>query len=128
MNHTYLVRDDAREIYDLGKGTYDWPTLIATPETSAGASSGHPFRVDPDADRVASDLRRNWEEESGGEADPRYFLLVARDVIRWSTGAEIRQTDEGSFDGWRVLPGRQDDGQKTGSRHSNDHPEWPPLD
>lgn len=122
----YLLKDDRREIYNLGKGTGDWAALLAAPEYSGAAEQGTPFRVCQDVEYVAGLLEADWAESSCQISSdlPDYFRLVAADVIRWAGEDLVRSSSDSGHDGWRDPDGSWDDGHVTGSRYSNDHPEW----
>ncbi len=121
----YLIRDDVREIYDLGKWTHNWARLIADPDGEAAAARGGSFTICQDAGVIADRLRRDWAEERMPVV-PRYLELVAIDLIRWA-GTSLVRCSTDCCDGWRNADGSWDDGRITGSRHSNEHPEWPEL-
>lgn len=120
-----LVKDDSREIYQLGKFTGDWAPLLAEPGTDPRrAESGCPFSVDQDVDRVLARLEADW---AGVVVPDGYLRLVAQDVIRWAGSSFVRFSSDASHDGWPNRDGSWDEGRKTGSRYSEDHPEWSEL-
>ncbi len=121
----YLIKDDVREIYDLGRFTGDWAPLLAVPGTDPHAvEAGGRFSVDPNLDQVTLRLEEDWLDI---DRPAGYLRLVAQDVIRWAGSSLVRFSSDGSHDGWRNRDGTWDEGQRTGSRYRGDHPEWPVL-
>lgn len=117
----YLIKDETREIYNLGKGTYDWAIVLATPDSRSGVERQGLFQIDHNIVRVTADLGNC---DGVTNCDPRYYRLVAEDVARWASDAWVRLSSDSSHDGWRNQDGSWDDGRVTGSRYSNNHPEW----
>lgn len=119
----YLAKDGKRELYNLGKFSGNWASLIADPTCADVADRGLDFRVrsDRDVDLIAGLLEEDWRG-SGVGAPVGYLRKVAEDVVRWAGDDSVRLTSDASQDWWLDRDGSQ--GRVTGSRYSTAHPEW----
>jgi hypothetical protein len=119
----YLVKDRTRELYDLGKFTGNWAGLLAAPGLGFGPEQGCDFTVVEDVDLLTGLLTEDWRD-AVADASEGYLRRVAEDVARWAGSDPVRFTSDASHDGWHNPDGSHDDGRVTGSRYSEDHPEW----
>lgn len=108
----YLVRDDDRTLYALGKGTGSWGSFMGRRDWEEGP--GSPMTI-VDAGALASLMHEaaQVDEWDLDVATLDYFIDVATDVVRWSGGMPVRFVDEHNDPvdrmedgGWRITGSR----------------------
>jgi hypothetical protein len=128
----YLVKDHTREIYDLGKHTHGFELPLSEGrcmDEDEDSPDYREFAVIGDVDLLTKLFVEYWQGEFGDDLRSSYHATylrrVAQDVVRWAGTDLVRFTNDGSHQGWRNQDGTWDDGKITGSRHAEDHPDWP---
>lgn len=115
----YLVREDDRTIYELGKGTGDWGEALGMGTEWDGCTGPEVTMGMDRAEWLTTELERLSDDL--GPVPPGYYADVATDILRWAEGRPFRFIIEnGILEQWTEDPDYDFDSHVTGSRYHVD--------